>query len=175
MAGKNRSHSKIAKALSASDRDELNRKLATAGVTYDDIVGWLDGKGHRISRSAVGRYGKDFLARLERLKEVETKAKTIVSEVGDALAMEEAAAKIFTQKVLEHLLSIDDLSGQKFGGLMMAFSKLQSSSTQRERLKADLKKRVTEAAEEVNQLARSSGLSDEAAGKIRMKILGITT
>lgn len=172
--GRNRSHSKIAKALSPEDLKEIHKSLSTPGVTYDDVVDWLKARGYQISRSAVGRYGKDFLSRLERLKEVEEKARTIVSEVGDALAMEEAAAKIFTQKVLEHLLSIDDLSGQKFGSLMMAFSKLQSSSTQRERLKADIQKKINEAADEVNKVAKAKGLSDEAASEIRQKILGIT-
>lgn len=170
---KNRSHSKIAKALTPEDLKELHKSLATPGVTYDDVVDWLKARGYQISRSAVGRYSKDFLSRLERLKEVEEKAKTIVSEVGDALSMEEAAAKIFTQKVLEHLLSIDDLSGQKFGSLMMAFSKLQSSSTQRERLKADLQKKIAVAAEEVSEAAKSNGLSEKAAEEIRKKILGI--
>lgn len=172
--GRNRSHSKIAKALSPEDLKELHKALSTPGVTYDDVVDWLKARGYQISRSAVGRYGKDFLSRLERLREVEEKARTIVSEVGDALAMEEAAAKIFTQKVLEHLLSIDDLSGQKFGSLMMAFSKLQASSTQRERLKTDIQKKINEAAEEVNKVAKAKGLSDEAASEIRQKILGIT-
>lgn len=139
---KNRSHSSIARKLSAADKEELNKRLATPGVTYDDMVEWLKGKGYAISRSAVGRYGKGFLSRLESLKVVEEKAMAIVSEVGDALSMEEAAAKIFTQKVLEHLLQIDDLTGQKFGGLMTAFAKLQASSTQRERLKGEFRKKT---------------------------------
>lgn len=170
---KKRSHSKIATALSSEDLRELNKELTTPGVTYDDIVGWLGKRGYQISRSAVGRYGKDFLTRLERLKEVETKARAIVSDIGDGLAMEEAASKIFVQKVLEHLLTVDDLAGQKFGSLMMAFSKLQASSTAREKLKADLKEKVVEAADEVKKDAKSRGLSEEAAEEIRQKILGI--
>lgn len=173
--GKNRSHSSIDRALTPGDKAELNRRLATPGVTYDVVVDWLKDKGYSISRSAVGRYGKDFLARIETLKVVEEKARAIVSEVGaNALSMEEAAAKIFTQKVLEHLLEIDDLSGQKFGALMTAFAKLQSSSTQRERLKADFQKKISEAADEVSRVAKAKGLSDEAASEIRQKILGIT-
>lgn len=173
MAGKNRSHSKIAKVLSQGDRDEINKRLATPGVTYDDIVAWLKTKGYEISRSAVGRYGKDFLTRLERLSEVEQKAKAIISEVGDALSMEEAASKLYTQKVLEYLLELDDLSGQKFGSLMAAFAKLQSSSTQRERLKADHQKKARAAADAVKETAKKGGLSAEAIKLIEEQVLGI--
>ncbi|TAN59647.1 DUF3486 family protein [bacterium] len=172
MAG-NRSHSSIAKQLSDCDKADLNKKLATPGVTYDDIVGWLGGKGYRVSRSAVGRYGKDFLSRLSRLKEVETKAKAIVSEVGDALSMEEAASKLYTQKVLEYLLEMDDLSGQKFGSLMMAFSKLQSSSVQRERLKADFKQKAEQAIKNIKGKAAKGGLSSETIKMIEETVLGI--
>lgn len=171
--GKNRSHSKIAKALSPGDRDEINKRLATPGVTYDDIVEWLDGKGYKISRSAVGRYGKDFLSKLERIHEVEQKARAIVAEAGDGLPMEEAVSKVFTEKVLSHLLELDDLSGQKFGSLMMAFAKLQSSSTQRERLKTEHQKKAKAAAESVKEKAKKGGLSEEAIKKIEEDILGI--
>lgn len=171
--GKNRSHSSISKALSTTDKEAFHRRLATPGITYDDVVGWLNERGYQISRSAVGRYGKDFMARLENLKVVEEKAKAIVSEVGDALAMEEAAAKIFTQKVLEHLLQIDDLSGQKFGSLMAAFAKLQASSATRERLKADVDKKASKAAGEVKKLVEKGGLSKDAVEAIEREILGI--
>ncbi|MBI5561307.1 MAG: DUF3486 family protein [Deltaproteobacteria bacterium] len=173
MGHKNRSHSKIAKALSPKDRDEINKRLATPGVTYDDIVGWLKGKGYEISRSAVGRYGKDFLSRLERLKEVEQKARAIVAEAGDGLPMEEAVSKVFTEKVLSHLLELDDLTGQKFGSLMAAFAKLQSSSAQRERLKADFKKKAEHAVKDITDKAAKGGLSVEAIKLIEEQILGI--
>lgn len=169
-----RSHSAISRALTEDDRKELHKKLATPGITYDDIVGWLNGKGYEISRSAVGRYGKDFSARLERLKVVEEKAKAIISEVGDALVMEEAAAKLFTHKVLEHLLTIDDLSGQKFGTLMGAFSKLQTSSTLRERLKTEVAKKVKDVAAEVTKAVKKGGLSKSAIKEIEENILGIS-
>ncbi|MBI5328866.1 MAG: DUF3486 family protein [Deltaproteobacteria bacterium] len=170
---KNRSHSSIAVKLAPEDIEGINIKLATPGVTYGDIVRWLAGKGYTVSKSSVGRYGKDFLARIERLKVVEEKAKAIVSEVGDALTMEEAASKIFTQKVLEHLLQMDDLSGQKFGTLMMAFSKLQGSSVIREKLQADIQKKASAAADTIKQEARKGGLSEEVIKQIEERVLGI--
>lgn len=173
MANRNKSHSKIAKALSEADKKDLHKRLATPGVTYDDITRWLKDKGYEISRSAVGRYGKGFSAKLERIAEVEQKAKAIVSEVGDGLAMEEAAAKVFTEKVLTHLLTIDDLAGQKFGGLMASFAKLQASSATRERLKADVGKKASKAAGEVKKLAEKGGLSKDAVEAIEREILGI--
>lgn len=168
---KNRSHSSIDRALTPEDKKVLHGMLATPGVTYDDIVEWASKKGYTISRSAVGRYGKDFSARLERLKVVEEKARAIVSEVGDALAMEEAAAKIFTQKVLEHLLQVEDLEGQKFGSLMQAFARLQASSTQRERLKADFRKKADEVLAEAGE--KKEMTKDEMLAWIRERVYGL--
>lgn len=96
-----RKHSKIERALPPEIREAVNAKL-TEGYTYQEVADWLRDLGHGVSKSAVGRYGKDFLARLERLKVAKHQARAIVQEMGDGPATEtEAATLLSVQAIME--------------------------------------------------------------------------
>lgn len=167
-----RTHSRIEKELPTDVRREIDRLLVEGNATYAEIEAFLTEKGYDISHSAIGRYGKDFLNQYQKLKIIEDKSKTLVSEVGDGMILEEAAAKIFAQKIIEAQLdgtfSVIDLPR-----LVSDFAKLQASSVVRERLKMDIKQKVVKTADEVVKTARAGGLSAEKAEEIRKKILGI--
>lgn len=170
MAG-NRIHSRISDELPAEDRREIDR-LLIEGATYDDIKAFLEQKGRDISRSAIGRYGKGFLADYKRLKVIEDKSRTLVSEVGEGMVLEEAASKIFAQKIIEAQLE-GGFDVLKLPRLVSDFAKLQSSSILRERLKMEFKKRVETVAGEVKKAVKARGLDESQAEEIRRKILGI--
>ena len=172
MAEKVRRHSRISDELPQELKREVDRLLVEGNVTYDDIKAFLEEKGYDISRSAIGRYGKEFLASYQRLRVIEEKSRTLVSEAGDGMVLEEAAAKIFAQKIVEAQLleGFDILENPRLIG---DFAKLQSSTVARERFKRELKDKVEKTAESVVRTARQGGLSDEKAEEIRRKILGI--
>lgn len=167
-----RTHSRIERELPAEVRREVDRLLVEGNATYDEIASFLTVKGYDISRSAIGRYGKDFLAQYQRLRIIEDKSRTLISEAGDGLSLEEAASKVFAQKILEALLS-GDLDVLEVPRLVSDFAKLQGSTVLRERLKADFHKRVERTANEVAKVAKTGGLSEEKAEEIRKRILGI--
>lgn len=172
MAEKVRRHSRISDELPQELKREVDRLLVEGNVTYDDIKAFLEEKGYDISRSAIGRYGKEFLASYQRLRVIEEKSRALVSEVGDGMVLEEAAAKIFAQKIVEAQLleGFDILENPR---LIADFAKLQSSTVARERFKRELKDKVEKTADSVVRTARQGGLSDEKAEEIRRKILGI--
>jgi hypothetical protein len=172
MAEKVRRHSRIGDELPQELKREVDRLLVEGNVTYDDIKAFLEEKGYDISRSAIGRYGKEFLASYQRLRVIEEKSRALVSEAGDGMVLEEAAAKIFAQKIIEAQLleGFDVLENPR---LIADFAKLQSSTVARERFKRELKDKVEKTAESVVRTARQGGLSDEKAEEIRRKILGI--
>ncbi len=172
MAEKVRRHSRIGDELPQELKREVDRLLVEGNVTYDDIKAFLEEKGYDISRSAIGRYGKEFLASYQRLRVIEEKSRALVSEAGDGMVLEEAAAKIFAQKIVEAQLleGFDVLENPR---LIADFAKLQSSTVARERFKRELKEKVEKTAESVVRTARQGGLSDEKAEEIRRKILGI--
>lgn len=158
MIGGRRRHSKITRELPPEIVEAVNQKLVD-GFTYEEIANWLRSLGHEVSRSTVGRYGKEFLSKLERLKLAKEQAKAIVSEMGDAPATElhEAANQLAVQLIMETLIRVPDLEGEKVSELLKALAHLERSSVSREKLKAEFRQKAE---------ATVSGLRDEElAGK----------
>lgn len=172
MGEKIRQHSRMIDELPPEVRREVDRLLVEGNVTYDDIKEYLAKKGYDISRSGIGRYGKGFLASYQKLRILEDQARTLVSEAGDGMVLEEAVSKLFAQKLVEAQL-VEDFDVLEHGRLIGDFAKLQSSTVQRERFKRELKEKVEKTAESVVKTARQGGLSEEKAEEIRKKILGI--
>jgi len=167
-----RVHSRVTDELPPEVRRAMDT-LLIEGATYDEIKDFLNRKGHDISRSGIGRYGKDFFANCRELKIIEDKSRTLVSDAGgDVMVLEEAAAKIFVKKILEAQLD-GKFDVVKLPRLIADFAKLQASTVLRERMKMEFKQKVTKTADEVAKVARSGGLSEEKAAEIRRKILGI--
>jgi DNA-binding transcriptional ArsR family regulator len=167
-----RTHSRIERELPAEVRREVDRLLVEGNATYDEIADYLTGRGYDISRSAVGRYGRDFLGQYQRLKIIEDKSRVLISEAGDGLPLEEAAGKLIVQKILEVLMS-GEYDVLEVPRLVSDFAKLQSSTVLRERLKMEFQKTVEKTANEVVKVAKTGGLSEEKAEEIRKRILGI--
>lgn len=169
----NRRHSKVSK-LPRELRDAVYEKHLE-GHTYQAITDWLKQMGQDISRSAVARDLKDYQANLERVKISREHATAIVAEAGakGALAMEEAAAVVAVERIMNFLISLPGIEGEEASKVMMALARLQASSVQRERLKMDFKDKAAEAAEAVGKMAKAEGLSDELAEQIKKKILGV--
>lgn len=170
----NRRHSKVTSALPKELVEVVNQKLV-GGHTYLEITEWLKGLGHEISQASIGRYGKSFLSQLEKLKLVKEQARAILTETdGLSLEMEEASVQIALQKIMEFLMELDGLQGEKASKIMTALARLQSSSVSRERIKMDYRKKAAEAAEDVQKIVKQNGLSDAAVEEIRKRILGIS-
>lgn len=163
MGGKKtRKHYKV-EGLPQGIVDAVNRQLVD-GRTYDDIVAWLNDMGHEVSRSSVGRYGKDFMSKLQRLKIVKEQAKAIVEVNPDAPATEmaEAANQLATQLIMELLmeLDLDDLRGAKVTEVLKSLAKLETSSVRREKLKFDFNRGVDAAAAKIKEALRAEVAAD---------------
>lgn len=144
-----RRHSRVETELTPEIKAQVDR-LLIENATYEEISEFLKKQGHDISRSSIGRYGKDFLNAYKRLRMIEDQSRTLVSEAGQGMVLEEAASKIFSQQIIEMLLDAG-MEPKSLPKLAMAFSMLQSSSVSREKFKADLKKKVGRAIEQIEQ------------------------
>jgi len=155
MASNRRKHSKIISILPPELVSAINEQLVN-GATYEEIADYIRGHGHEISKSSVGRYGKDFLGKLERLRVVKEQAKTIVSESknGPALEMTEAATQLALQLIMERLVAVEDLGDTKGGELLKALALLERSAVQREKLKMDAGKLLDVAVERIKDSLR---------------------
>ncbi|HOT73746.1 MAG TPA: DUF3486 family protein [Anaerohalosphaeraceae bacterium] len=78
--------------------------------TYDDLAEYCRRCGHRISRSAVGRWAKGLLA-YERMRSAAQIARQVMSGLSEENASEtqKAAAEIMTAQIID-LLSAEELS-----------------------------------------------------------------
>lgn len=145
-----RKHSKITSILPAELVEAINHRLVN-GETYEQIAAFVRGEGHEISKSSVGRYGKTFLSKLERLKIVKEQAKAIVTESkeGPSLEMTEAATQLALQLIMEKLVLTDNLDDTKTGEILKALALLERSAVQREKLKLDATKALDIAVKQI--------------------------
>ena len=168
-----RRHSSLTDNLPSEIMAQVNRLLIEPSTTYDDVKAFLNERGFDISRSAIGRYGKDFFASFQQQKIIEEQAKALVTEADEnGLILEEAAAKVFSRQILEGIMS-GSLDIEKMPRIISDFAKLQSSSIQRERLKSDYAKKVQKAADSVVDEVQKLGLTEAGVERIKRKILGI--
>jgi len=152
-----RATSRIARELPPDLRDQLNSRLTDGRYTYDDITEWLGELGFAISRSAVGRYGAGFLARLERLKRSREQARTIVETNNGkpGTEMVEAAHLLAVDLVTEKLLITEDLEGADVVDILNVLAKLEASATKREALKLQHDRGVTAAEKRIQAQLRA--------------------
>jgi DNA-binding transcriptional ArsR family regulator len=165
-----RSRSKIATELPPALIEAVNT-LLVQGKTYQDIAEYLKNLGHDVSKSAVGRYGKNFMTRLEKLRLVKEQARAIVDVNPDAPATEmaEAANQLATQLIMEFLmqLNMEDLKEESITEILKALSKLEQSGVGRERLKFNFNKGADAAAERIKAALKAEIANDaELLGRI---------
>lgn len=174
-----RKHSKIA-ALPPEIHAAVIARLDD-GHTYEAIADWLSQMGHETSKSAVGRFGKDWAGMGQRLKEARAQAAALVEEIREhpnsdlAEATEQMLFTMVAETLAQGKLEIKDKTSPVALGHMIA--DLSRAGLNRDKLKLDFKKefeaKAAKAATEIEKMAKSGGLSDETAEKIRRKILGI--
>lgn len=164
-----RSHSKIAKLP-----DELRQavdRLILDGKTYQEITVYLSDLGSAVSRSSVNRYGQKFVAKMEKLRLFQEQAKIIVEKTKDRPALEtaEAANQMAIQTILEAVIEMDNLKGEKSTELFKSLALLERSAVQREKLKLDVTKSLELAVRQIkNELQAELIKQPEVLAKIVM-------
>ncbi|AEG60028.1 phage protein Gp27 family protein [Desulforamulus ruminis] len=135
-----RKHHKVA-ALPPEIVEAVNEMLLQ-GHTYEEIADYLKNMGTPVSKSAVGRYGKDFHAKFERLKQIRDQAKAIIESNDGApgTQLAEATTELAISMIMETLSELDGLQGEKVTELLKVLPKLADSGTRREALKLQFNK-----------------------------------
>lgn len=157
-------------------RTELERRLITSGFSnYDAIAKWLRDQEYDISRSAVHRFGQDFAAKCEAIREATERAKAIVATVGDDEGnMNEALIRLIQQLTFDILINKQDADIAALlpkMGVMVA--KISKASVEQKKWMADVRERARKTADDVMKVAKAGGMSESTAKEIRQRILGI--
>lgn len=153
----------------------LDRALVKSGFSeYKALEDALREKGFIISKSSIHRYGQEFETKLAAVRMATEQARAVVEEVGDEEnALGDALAQVVQQKAFEALMKLEDPGKINLASIGKMVADLNRSSVTLKKYRVEVRGKVTEAAEAVSKVAKSKGLSEEAAEEIRQKILGI--
>jgi ribosomal protein L18E len=146
--------------------------LMTDGATYDEVAAWLNQRGYDISRSAVGRYGQKFFEFRQQALHFRDQADALRGAPGEALTIDEVITQAIQQQIMAKLMdgTLDVTEAPK---LLGELARLQGAAINREKLKQDFMERAKTAAESVEKIAKTGGLSDDTVQEIRARILGV--
>lgn len=163
-------------------RTQLDQRLLASGFSgYTDLTDWLQGEGFEISRSAVGRHASKFKQRMERLRETTAMAKEAGSLLDDEGAHGATAVALAQSNLIELLFLYQEadketdleLKSKMVGQMSKSAAELMRAEVVQQKHKADVRSRAQAAADEVDEVVRAAGLSNDAAENIRARILGI--
>lgn len=138
--------------------------------TYKEMEDWLKADGYDISDSSLQRYGKNFLAKLERIKTACEQAKTILeTSSGLKTDMAEATSTVAFQLLMEVLINTDaEKVDNTTLNAIKALAMLERSTVSREKLKLEYDKGVNAAVEQFDDRF-SKGMSNHPEFLIQMK------
>ena len=166
-------------------RAELDRRLQANGFSgYDELTAWLAAQDTDVdvSRSSLGRYGKSLESKMGRLSDSARLSEMIVTQMPDAEGqMGQASLALAQSQVMDVLYFLGEADDETDPAERMkllhqasqSLAQLARAGVTVKKYAADVRRQVEAAAAAVDELARESGLSDDAAGAIRAKILGI--
>ncbi len=151
----NRRHRKIDK-LPESVIAAVNDAIVNKRKTYKEIEEWLKADGYDISQSAVQRYGKNFLKKLERITMAREQAKTIIeTSSGLKTEMSEATSTVAFQLLMDMLINTDSKELDKNTlNAIKTLATLERSTVSREKLKMSYDKGVKEASDSIKRQMR---------------------
>lgn len=177
--------------LPAEVKTYIEAMLATGAQTLDELISDLRERfpaeaqaGELPSRSALGRYGQKLDRKLSAVRDATQVAMLIQAHTGDDQdARSEALTSMVQTEMIDAFMQLqeaDDDENADPGDRIAMLSKaakniatLTRSSIGLKTFQAQARARAKAAAETVDKIARSGGLSGDAAEQIRREILGI--
>lgn len=157
-------------------RAELDARIAANGFGgYEELSLWLKEQGFEISRSTIGKYGKEFKEKAESIRVATEQAKAIAEVFGDEAGdLVEVVSNLAYNEAFQILLNKDysdqDMSLPK---LMGAIANLSRSSVGLKRFRQEVREKLETTAEKISESAKAEGMSEEKAAWIRQQILGV--
>ena len=168
------------KSIDPDIKAELDRLISQDNLSIDELVEFLQSLGVDVSRSAVGRYSKNYKDVAARMKEYKEMATAFANEID--MEEESDAHQVIVQMLHTMLMRVgmQDLNSDKplydpkelmFLGStiknLMGSIKDRQAWAEKEKEKARI-----EAADNAEKVAKKRGLTQETIKAIRSQILG---
>ena len=160
------------KKLPEEDRKFVEQLLLKQNFSgYDALVEQLAEHGLEISRSALGRYGKEFKDHCEHIRRITDMAQILTSEIGDeGNTIGDAALRSMQAQLLDALPDYDwgKIHDMDPNELSLSISRLSRAGVNQKKWMADIKERMAQAKKELQALTEGNagGLSPEALERI---------
>lgn len=158
-------------------RQALEQRLIQRGFSgYEELSAWLQAEGFEISKSSLHRWGATFEERCAALRLATQQAKAIVQATPDDEGdMTEALMRLMQERLFTALIDIQvDPAKLNLSALAKALAPIARASIAQKQYAAQVRERARAAAEAVDRIASSGGLTAEGAAELRAKILGIS-
>ncbi len=158
-------------------RRALEQKLIVSGFgDYEALAAWLAEQGYAISKSSLHRFGQTFEDKCSTLRIATQQAKAIVeSTPDDEGAMAEALMRLMQEKLFTILLDMEvDPTKVNIGAVAKALAPIARASIALKKYSMEVRDRARAAADAVDRIAASGGLTKEGAEQLREEILGIS-
>lgn len=152
---------------------------------YELLEDLIRDKGYQISKSAIHRYGQPLQRRLEAIK-ASTEAARIITEgaADDQDARSEAVIALVQTDLFEAMIALQEAQAEDIdpaerlkllstAGRCVA--DVSRASVGLKRYQAEMRARVTAAADAAERIATKGGLSADAVAQLRREILGVAT
>jgi len=154
------------------------------GLTIDEIVDLLSDEGAEVSRSAVGRYTKNYREMAERQRDMSSVANAFAAEFGDAgNSQQKLLIQMFTSVMTQAVLpmasgedaEIDPRDMHFLARSIKDIASAAKTDTDREAKIRDEERKSAraEAAKAAEQAARGAGATPETIAAIKRELLGL--
>jgi hypothetical protein len=156
-------------------RQGLEQRLIKGGFgNYRLLADWLAEQGFEISKTTVNQWGQGFQERVRALKMATDQAKAIVdASPDDEGAVSDALMRLVQEKLFQMLLDfqIDTSKPVNLGSIAKAVAELGRASVTQKKYAAEVRAKGSAV---IDEMAKSTGMSEEQAAAWRAKFLGIT-
>lgn len=178
-----RAHSKVSQ-LPPRFRDAIRDALVKHGKTYDELADlveqWVkDGElapEQAPSRAGIARFGRNELARLEKVELTREYAKAVIAKVDEyGMTLDEAATNTLLSELMAIMMKLDPetpMAPTDLARLMAGLGKLQQSSAAREKMKTEFAKRAQEASKKATTALKRAGASKQTIEHIEGILMG---
>lgn len=173
--------------LPAEIREQLEKMIREGTYTIDEMVDEIQSMGGEVKRTAVGDFKRKMELRLTRVREAQEVGRVWVEKLGENpdSPMGQLVAEVLKTVAFRTITDLDD-SGEvvkPMDLMLLARALKEVSGAQkadyefrrklRDEFLAEMKTRADSAAGAVEKEARSAGLTDEAAQRMREIVLGV--
>jgi len=165
-----RRRSRIDLELSVKEKDALNEQLLK-GMTYAKMKKFVADMGHNISVSVIQRYCTHYLKHYNHIKSTEEQARIIAQAAGKDCKLEEGITALIAARLF-NVLNKNEIRIEEYPRLIAAIASLQNATTKRKHFEHMVRK-ADRAGNEIADIAKEQGLSDETIEIMKSKIFEI--